>query len=290
MDLTPFLTHPLGEEISLALMGFISIFLALWLLSKIFYFKKQDYKTALSIATIVAATFFIIRSVSLILSLKDAQKPPINLTSMIVEAFLLLILIKEGYNLKWLKAIGIWIVTYVGKLMITGIITFIVLFFFTTIPQEIAKERADYTANWEKLSIEEAQKRVNFKILAPTYLPTGYNLDYVEVPKNISKIYAEIPPSQTYAESINLYYHNAVDGKKGMLLKLSQRVSEMPKFPLSGDKVIINGEETIYTEGPHNTFNLLWYSEKYGLLIRLHTGIDSDLNKEEMIKITGSIE
>lgn len=140
LDLTSLVVHPLREEIWLALMVFISIFLILWLISKLFHLKKQDYKTAILIAIIVAATSFIIRSISLLFSLSDVQKPPINRVAMIVEVFLLLILIKKAYNLKWLKTIGIWILTYFGKLMIMSIMTLIVLFFFTTIPQDISSK------------------------------------------------------------------------------------------------------------------------------------------------------
>lgn len=290
LDLTPLLTNPIGEEISLAVMAFISIFLILLLLSKTFNFEKQDYKTAFLIAIIVAATSFIIRSTSLILSLKDVQKPPINLTAMIVEVFLLLILIKKAYDLKWLKAFGMWILAYFGKLIIAGIITLIILFFFTTILQGIAKERAEYAANWDELSLEEAQKRVDFKILTPTYLPTDYKLDLVKVPKDISKIYAEITNGKIYTESINLHYSKYVDGKKSKLLILSQRVSKMPRFSPSDDIMIIDENEAIYREGPNKDFYLMWYSEKSGLLLRLQTGTNSDLNKEEMIKIADSIE
>jgi len=141
LDLAPLLTHPLGEEISLALMAFISTFLVLWLLSNIFNFKKQDCKTPFFIAIIVAATSFIIRSISLIFSLTDIQKPIVNKIAMIVEICLLLVLTRKAYNIKWLKSVIILIITYFGRLMIMGIITIVILFFFTTIPQDIEEER-----------------------------------------------------------------------------------------------------------------------------------------------------
>lgn len=137
LDLTPLLTHPLLTEIFLALTLFVGIFLTLWLLSKFFNFKKQSCKNHLIIAIIIASTSFIIRSISLVFSLTDAQKPLINGIAMVVEVILLLILIKKAYNQKWPKTILIWILTYFGKLMIVGIITLIILFFFTTIPQSI---------------------------------------------------------------------------------------------------------------------------------------------------------
>ncbi len=141
LDLTSIVTHPLLEELSLALISFIGIVLFLWLLSNFFAFKKRDFKTAFQISIIVTATSFIIRSISLIFSLTDIQKPIINKFGMVVEIVLLLILVKKIYNQKWLKTIIMWIMAYFGKLMAMGIITLIILFFFTTIPQDITEER-----------------------------------------------------------------------------------------------------------------------------------------------------
>ena len=133
VNLTPLLTNPIGEEIWLATMIFVSISLSLWILSKLFHLKKQDYKTSLWIAIIIATSYFIIRSISLIFALNDVQKLPINVTSMVVEVFLLLILIKRNYKLKWSKSILIWVTVYLGKLIINSIISLFILFFFTTI-------------------------------------------------------------------------------------------------------------------------------------------------------------
>lgn len=141
LNLTTLLTHPLLEEISIALMSFVSVFLFLWLLSKIFNFKKQDYKISLFVALIVASASFIIRSINLIFSLADSQKPIINKFSTMVEIFLLLVLIKKAYNQKWSKSIITLIITYFGKFMIMGVIVMITLLFFTTIFQDIEKER-----------------------------------------------------------------------------------------------------------------------------------------------------
>ncbi|MDP2946483.1 MAG: hypothetical protein Q8N88_00050 [Nanoarchaeota archaeon] len=141
LDLTSIITHPLVEEILLALMSLISIFLVLWFLSKLFNLKKQDPKTSFLIALISILISFIIRSISLIFSLTDVQKPIVNKTAMVIEIFLLFILIKKSYDLKWLKSSLVTIITYFGKFMIMGIITLIIILFFTTIPQDIERER-----------------------------------------------------------------------------------------------------------------------------------------------------
>ena len=141
LNLTSMLTHPLGEELSIALMTFVSTFLIIWLLSKLLNFKKQDYKTSFFISTIVTATSFIIRSISLIFSLTDAQKPVVNRIAIVIEIFLLLVLIKKSYGLKWPKSILTLVITYFARLMVMGMIALIVLFFFTTIPQDIEEKR-----------------------------------------------------------------------------------------------------------------------------------------------------
>lgn len=179
LDLTFLLTNPIETEISLALMELISIFLILWSLSTILNFKKQNYKYALLIAIIVSIVYFIIRSISLIFSLTDIQKPIVNKIVMISEFLLLFILIKKTYNLKWLKSILTLVITYFGKLMIVGIITMIIIFFFTTIMQDIEKERIgdnikigtfestkidDYTFNF-KSNISFVTRTENIKMI-----------------------------------------------------------------------------------------------------------------------------
>jgi len=141
LNLTSLIKNPLGEEIWLALMAFISIFLILWLLSKIFKFKKQSYKIAFLIAFVVSTVSFIIRSFNIILSLNDTQKPTINIIAMIIEASLLLILIKKYYNLKWFKTFGTWLITYLLKWGFMGVLTFIIIFGFTTMSQDIQEEK-----------------------------------------------------------------------------------------------------------------------------------------------------
>ena len=119
----------LVEEILLALSSLIAIFLMLLLLSKLFKYKKQNYKSALIIAMIVSIVSFIIRSISLIFSLNDAQKPFVNIIAIVAEVFLLLILIKRAYKKKWPKTILIWAVVYFGKWAIMGL-SFLMLLLF----------------------------------------------------------------------------------------------------------------------------------------------------------------
>jgi len=84
IDLTPIMNNPLGSEILLALIMFVSIFLTLLLLFKIFNLKKS-YKNVFLIAIIIALSSFIVRSMSLIFLLTDTQKPIINRIAMIIE-------------------------------------------------------------------------------------------------------------------------------------------------------------------------------------------------------------
>lgn len=135
VDLTPLLTNPLGEEVWLATRVFVSIFISLWIVSKIFHLKKQGYKISLWIAIVIATSYFIIRSINLIFALNDIQSIPLNLTSMGVEPLLLLILIKKTHGLKWGKSASIWITAYIGKLIVGSIFNLLILFFFTTILQ-----------------------------------------------------------------------------------------------------------------------------------------------------------
>jgi len=141
LDLTFLLNHPLGQAIGLFLITFIPTFLILWLLSNLFNFKKQDYKTPLFIALIISSTSFIIRSINLMFSLANAQEIMVSRIAIIAEVFLLWFLIKKSYNLKWFKSIFTLIITYLGRGMIFGGITLIILLFFSTIPQDIEEER-----------------------------------------------------------------------------------------------------------------------------------------------------
>lgn len=267
LDLTSIVTHPLGEEIGLALISFISIFLTLWLLSKIFNFKKQDYKIPFFIALIVTSTSFIIRSINLIFSLTDAQKPIFNGIAMIAEIFLLLILIKKSYNLKWLKSILTLIITYFGRLMILSLVTIVILLFFTTIPQDIAKESEKFG------TLNEIQARTNFGIVEPTYLPKGYSfLNVMSLNNN----------------SVRVHYQYKVKNKNYGFGITETFTETKPKLQ-DGEIITINGEEAILDKGPYGELVLTWYSSRLKLLFFLSTGVNGGLDKDEVIKIAESI-
>ena len=273
-DLTPFLTHPIGEEISLALMTFISIFLMLWLLSQISDFKKRDFKTALAIAAIIALISFLIRSISLIFGLKDPQKPPINISGMVIENIILIILIKKVYDLKWIKTILIWLATAAGRLMIGGIITLIVLFFFTSIPAQIAERSSEFG------TLEEIQNRTNFEIMQPSYLPAGYYLDNAQSPKGEMGNY------------VDLHYFRK-DGSVTFVIALGEKLlEEEPNLQLvspPGEEIMINENSAIIAEGPYDDLGITWYSKNLKLLFSLRTGINGGLDKDELIRIAESI-
>jgi len=276
LDLTFLLTHPLGQEIGLFLITFIPTFLILWLLSNLFNFKKQDYKTSFFIALIIASTSFIIRSINLIFSLTDAQKPIFNGIAMIIEVLLLLILIKKSYNLKWLKSIFTLIITYIGRGMIFGGVTLIILLFFSTIPQDIEKDIARGSENSGTLN--EMQIRTNFKILEPSYLPQDYYLHSVTSWNN---------------DSITIHY-NRKTKKRDYGLNLKETFMEtkplLEQYSLPIEETItINKEEAIIGEDIYDSISLTWYSSELKLLFVLSTGVNGGVNQEELIMVAESI-
>lgn len=270
LNLTSFLTNPLGEEIWIMIMSLVSIFLILWLLSRAFNLKRQNYKIAFFIAVIISLTSFTIRSISIVFSLMDSQKPYLNLIAIAIEIILLFVLVAYKYQPKKFDLVLMGLIVYVGKWMIMGIIAILVILFFTNIPQSIANERSNYG------TINEIQGKINFSILEPTYIPAGYVFDNVQLLSN---------------NSIVIHYDKTVD-KKYFLISLGETFVETKKglenyYLPSGEKIIINNEEGILSGNPLG--RLTWYSQNLKLLFSLSTGTNSDLNKEEMIKIVESI-
>ncbi|MDP1696135.1 MAG: hypothetical protein Q8L29_04435 [archaeon] len=253
-DLTPILTHPLGEEIYLALISIISIFLVLWLSSNIFNFKRQDYKTSLFIAIIIATTSFIIRSINLIFSLTDAQKPTFNGIAMIVEIFLLLILIKKVYNIKWFKSIIILIITYFGKFMIMGIIAIVVILFFTTIPQDIEKERMGdpiKIGDFETTKIND--HAFNFKS-SISFLTRTENITMISL-KCIASYYSLFPDENI--ENFATEYKFKSFKYSDLDLKITGSAYFNCGFTCANDKALMNtnstrGTKIIFIEGGEN--------------------------------------
>jgi len=270
IDLTPIMNNPLGSEILLALIMFVSIFLTLLLLFKIFNLKKS-YKNVFLIAIIIALSSFIVRSMSLIFLLTDTQKPIINRIAMIIEIILLIVLTKKIYNIKWFKSFIISIITYLGKFLVIGILMFIIIFSFTTIPQDI------YSQNENFGTFEKVQSKTDFEIVEPSYVPEGYILLNLKSLNN---------------KSIIIHYqHKNRNENYGLSLKetLLDSESELKNyFPLGGE-IEINKNKFILSEDPNNLPILTWYSSKLKLLFSLSMGPNGGLNKNELIKIADSI-
>ena len=123
---------PLGEEVFfMFLLPFISSVLILWVASKIFKFKRNSFLIALMIGYPYVITDFLIRLINILFSVSDSQKPPINITAMIISNVLLIILIVLVYKLNWWKTILTWLIVYFGKLFF---VSMVVLLIFLTIP------------------------------------------------------------------------------------------------------------------------------------------------------------
>lgn len=134
LDLTPLLTNPILTEVSLALVSFISICLSLWLMSKVLYFKKHSLKIALKISAVVALISFLIRLTNFAFILNNVYS---NVIAMIVAPVLLFFLIKKTYKEKLSETIWAWIGTIGIGAIIASIIIYTLLFFFTTVMQNL---------------------------------------------------------------------------------------------------------------------------------------------------------
>lgn len=121
----------------------------------------------------------------------------------------------------------------------------------------------------KKLTLEKARKEVNFTVLVPSYLPEGFTFNSSTVFK-----YENI-------ESVSLEY------KKGsQILSLSETLrDESDPSPDMDEveKVSINGAQGKIISGFGETKILIWN------IGRLELALSSQLSKEEMIKLAGSI-
>ena len=122
----------------------------------------------------------------------------------------------------------------------------------------------------KQMTLEEARKEVNFTVLVPSYLPEGFTFNSSTVFK-FEKM-----------ETVSLEY------KKGsQILSLSETLQdESNPSPDMGEaeKVSINGAEGKLISGFGETKILIWNNG------RLELVLSSQLSKEEMIKVAGSIK
>ncbi|MFZ3385393.1 MAG: outer membrane lipoprotein-sorting protein [Candidatus Methanoperedens sp.] len=122
----------------------------------------------------------------------------------------------------------------------------------------------------KQMTLEEARKEVNFTVLTPSYLPEGFTFNSSTVFK-FEKM-----------ETVSLQY------KKGsQILSLSESLKdESNPSPDMGEfeRVSINGAQGKLISGFGETKILIWNNGKLELVL------SSQLSKEEMIKVAGSIK
>ncbi len=120
----------------------------------------------------------------------------------------------------------------------------------------------------KKMTLEEARKEVNFTVLSPSYVPSGYTFDSATVFKYDGK------------ESVSLLYRNS-----SSTFVLTEKLFDDIQRPDFGEveKVSINGAEGKLISLPGSNM-LVWNNGKLELILSV------TLSKEEMIKVAGSVK
>ncbi len=120
----------------------------------------------------------------------------------------------------------------------------------------------------KQMTLEEARKEVNFTILSPSYLPSGYTFDSATVFKFDDK------------ESVSLLYRNS-----SSTFMLTERTVDDTPRPDFGEveKVSVNGTEGKLISMPGSNM-LFWNNGDIELILSTTFG------KEETIKVAGSVK
>lgn len=137
------------------------------------------------------------------------------------------------------------------------------------VPEGVTVITRDMPPMPEEMTLEEAKKKVNFTVLSPSYLPAGYAFKTATVMKYDS------------VETVNLIY---LEGTRTIYIMEKPRENipdiDMPDI----EKVSINGAEGKLLSLPIGGKMLTWSTEKLDIVM------SSELSKEEMIKVAGSMK
>lgn len=128
---------PLGEEIYIAAMAFLTTSVFLYLLSKLQNFETQDLKTPVKISLVLGVVSFSIRSTALVFNIAYPQRMFINVAGMLIENLLLIMMIKKLYSLGWRVTLVTWGSAFFGRHAITGVVSAVIV--FTMFPEFVEK-------------------------------------------------------------------------------------------------------------------------------------------------------
>jgi len=180
--------------------------------------------------------------------------------------------------------IGVSIVTVLGILLAAAALGFAdTKTKFNAFADAKANEQA--TEN----TIDEAQAKVSFEILEPTYLPSGYILDNAKGSRFIGVI--------NDLDAASLSYKNGdemLDLKEIIIVKTKQKTEPSEKPKDTREIVDINGIEGRFSEENGIKF-LNWKIGELSLSIMSwknegQNQTSSSLSKEEMIKMARSVK
>jgi outer membrane lipoprotein-sorting protein len=127
-----------------------------------------------------------------------------------------------------------------------------------------------------KSSLEEAGKKVSFKILTPEYLPEGYTFDNALVYNN-----SRFPPKDQIFESVGLTYTNK-EASIDLTETAYENQSSDTEVTNDGEDIKINGIEGKYVS--KDNLNVMTWK-----LGNVDLSLCASLEKDEMLKIAESI-